>query len=247
MSHLIGLHESFPDLLRVQVTADACRLDFASPKTTFSSAPWLGGFQQQMRGVLNLKVSKDAELDLETGEPEPLDKTFPRVYREQGMAERTVGMMTAASMKSFRFRYELIEDFAFWIGVTAGLDNARRIGDKADDTELHFSKPLPAGTINLMLVTNAPLSQAAALEAFALMTEAKTAACYDRQIISRQTGGNEKQLATGTGTDATLVAIPEPSGQPEILYCGKHTLLGERIGECAYDILADTLQACLNS
>ena len=247
MTNLIGLHEYFPELLTVQVTEHFCRLDFAHPKTTFSNAPWLGGFQQQVHGLLNLKVSKEAELDLETGEPEPLDKTFQRVYRQQDIAERTVGMMTAASMKSFRFRYELIEGFAFWIGVTAGLDNARRIGDTADDSELHFSKPQPAGTINLMLITNAPLSQAAALEALALLTEAKTAACYDRQIVSRQTKENKKQMATGTGTDATLVAIPEPNGQPEILYCGKHTLLGERIGQCAYDILTDTLQACLDS
>ena len=249
MTNLIGMTESFPDLAEVALRESFCRITFARPMSTFSNAPWLGGFQPALNGLLNLKVSKIAEVERETGEPEPLDRTFTRSVQEQQLSGHWAGMMTAASMKSFRYQYEDVEGYSLLVCVTAGLNNARRVGDAADDPLLHFSpeQPLPVGTINLMMVTAAPLSQAAALEAFALLTEAKTAAGYDKGVGSPVSG----KTATGTGTDATLVAIPTLQQHtpvtPEILYCGKHTLLGERIGHCAYAILSDTLQACLDS
>lgn len=242
MTNLIGMTESFPDLATITVKEDYCRVSFSEPMDCFSNAPWLGGFQRSVNGLLNMKVAK-------TATPEPLDKTFARSFAEQGLSGAWAGMLTAASMKSFRYAYDIVHGYPLFICVTAGLNNARRVGDPADDTLLHDSTPqIPrtVGTINMTLATAAPLSQAAAMEAFALLTEAKTAACYDK-LVSSPVSGN---TATGTGTDATLVAFPSQNNTAalhrEILYCGKHTLLGERIGQCAYGILADTLQACLD-
>lgn len=254
--NLIGLQQSFDGLASVQITADYCRIDLHQPMTCFSNAPWRGGMQTGIQGILNLKVAKDAKPDPLTGEHEPLEHTFPRVVQELTMTMNSVGMMTAASMKSFRFHFETIQEYALLICVTSGLDNARRVGDPADDPGLHLTNtsgtpPLPAGTINMMMVTNAPLSQAAAIEAIALLTEAKTAACYDLGVPSRKlpfpNTEHTAKLATGTGTDATLVAIPQEHEGSAILYCGKHTLLGEKIGAGSYRILTDTLQACLGS
>ena len=252
----IGLQQSFDELACVQITEDYCRIDFYQPMTCFSNAPWRGGMQTGIQGILNLKVAKDAKPNPLTGEHEPLEHTFPRIHSELTMPTNSAGMMTAASMKSFRFHFETIQEYALLICVTSGLDNARRVGDPADDPGLHLSNTsgtpsLPAGTINMMMVTNAPLSQGAALEAMLLMTEAKTAACYDLNIQSRKLPFSSNQhttkLATGTGTDATLVATPQEHEGSAILYCGKHTLLGEKIGAGSYRILKDTLQACLES
>lgn len=237
---MIGLNERFGDLTHIHVSEDCCRVDFLHPMRCISNAPWLGGMSEQVRGLLNLKVSKAAELDPVTGEPEPISQTFQRSFDSLAISTPYAGMMTAASMNSFRCRYLSVQNHNLLCGVTAGLANARRVGDSADETTI--GQIHPPGTINLWLITDAPFNPAAQLEAFALLCEAKTAACYDKGISSEKSG----QTATGTGTDVTLVASRQ-SKAAAIPYCGKHTLLGEKIGGCAYEAVADAIQACLDA
>lgn len=237
---MTGLDLHIADLVHISVNASYCHWDFLQPLRCVSNAPWLGGFTDNALGLLNLKVNKTAELNLETGEPEPLETTFQRHMEQLQLKAPCLGMMTAASMNSFRYHHQTTGEYQVICGVTAGLANARRVGDRADDNAIHTIRP-PAGTINVALITNAPLTPSAQQEAFALICEAKTAACYDKHILSKKS----QQMATGTGTDATLIACKadEPIAIP---YCGKHTLLGERIGACAYHAVAQSLQACLD-
>ena len=231
---MIGLHKHWPDFLELQVTEYFAYIDLKKELVAISNAPLLGG-SQAINGILNYKVAKEAS------DPELL--LPPEIALQQQIAtlkltEPCLGLMTAASMKSFRFHYDIVAGYQLLFAVTVGLANTRRIGDSADYREIH-PQALPHGTINLMLITDAPLSPSAQQEGFALLIEAKTAACYDEKIISPISG----RPATGTGTDVTVIAARKATDT--ISYCGKHTLLGEKIGGGAYAVVVDALQGCL--
>lgn len=229
---MIGLHKSWPDFLDISVTENYSYIQLKQDLIAISNAPLLGG-QQNIKGILNYKVAKEPS-DSETLLPP--DITLQQKIAELGLVTPCLGLMTAASMKSFRFRYELIAGYQLFFAVTVGLANSRRIGDFADYQEIAPSA-LPSGTINSMLITNIPLSPAARLEGFALLAEAKTAACYDLQITSEKSG----KPATGTGTDVTVLASGQDSEM--IPFCGKHTLLGQWLGHAAYDAITASILA----
>lgn len=66
---------------------------------------------------------------------------------------------------------------------------------------------MPAGTINLLVHINNPLSVAAHIEAMSIAAEARTAAIIE---LGLTVGG---RAATGTGTDC--IAVSAPHGQTE--------------------------------
>ena len=235
---MIGLQKNIPNIGGFSVHQHCSILQFHTPLNCISNAPWLGGSSNTIKGVINLKVSETGNTD----EIPTIEQTFVKACRDNQLTGRFVGLMTAASMKSFRFSTKKFGDFSMVCAVTAGLANARRIGDTADFYETTVEK-LPAGTINIVFATNAPLSATAQLEAFALITEAKTAACYDANILSFKSN----KMATGTGTDATVVASAiEADNDLLIPYCGKHTHFGEQIGSVAYESISATIQGCLD-
>ncbi|PIE40611.1 MAG: hypothetical protein CSA49_07585 [Gammaproteobacteria bacterium] len=237
---MINISKSIPDIGHISAQPTHSYISFSQPLSCISNAPWLGGPVCPINGILNLKVAGNHP----TGKTPSIEQTITDACRQYQLQGRFVGLITAASMKSFRFRITTIENYTLVCAVTAGIANARRVGDRADDYELG-QQPRTVGTINIMFATNVPLSPAAQQEAFALITEAKTAACYDLQILSTQS----QKIATGTGTDATVVASAElatPGIDSVIPYCGKHTKLGELIGQMSYQAMADTLQGCLD-
>lgn len=107
--------------------------------------------------------------------------------------------------------------------VTAGVEtNAMRIGvDKADITSTceHFSK---SGTINIIVITNVSMSIGAMVQSIITITEAKVVALEDLDVRSSY---NPLLGATGTGTDAVIVAS---SGKGvKVDYVGGHAKIGE--------------------
>ena len=147
---------------------------------------------------------------------------------------RIVGMMTAASMNSFR-QVTLIDQGAEVIAlVTAGVSNAKRAGEPAEWRKIE-SRSHATGTINIIILTNAFLSQAAMVEAVMIATEAKAAALADLDIKSPQTG----RQATGTGTDA--VAVVSGFGPLQVRYCGKHVLFGEMLAAATIRAITQSL------
>jgi len=73
-----------------------------------------------------------------------------------------------------------------------------------------------------------PLTDEGLLEANAIATEAKTLALFDAGVKSRRSG----KLATGTGTDCTVITCPRPTwGKPSEPYAGKHTAIGAAVGD----------------
>lgn len=141
-----------------------------------------------------------------------------RLHRER--LTRAVGLLTSRRVTS---RVDLSTTEGE-IGVraiaTVGLGNALRAGDAP------FSGPV-AGTINVLVHVDAPLTDEGLLEASAIATEGKSAALFDALVKSRKSAA----LATGTGTDCTVVTCPRATwGKRPAPYAGKHTAIGAAIG-----------------
>ncbi|MDY0189763.1 MAG: adenosylcobinamide amidohydrolase [Desulfuromonas sp.] len=215
-----------PDV-SIEHCAQHVHIAFQTPLRVTSSAVLNGGVVYADH-LVNLKVHKDnicSELPSET---------LAKYATKCGWAGTTVGMMTAASMNSFRMAKHSEQGVDIVVLVTAGLGNARRIGDCAEYR--YIADPAATlGTINIVVLTSAQLSAAASIEAVLMVTEAKAAALQDAGIKS----AISNSIATGTGTDS--VAIVSGNGAPCVSYCGKHVLFGEILGRSVRATLADSI------
>ena len=137
--------------------------------------------------------------------------------------------MTGAQIKKIASATEKRGAMIVTAWCTAGCSNALRVGDPAS---VEATAP---GTINLIVLINQPITEAAMVEAIQIATEARVAAMLAVRVTSVRSG----KPATGTGTDCIVVAAPE---KPAVhFYCGKHTRLGELIGRAAYRSCARSL------
>jgi adenosylcobinamide amidohydrolase len=151
----------------------------------------------------------------------------------------TVAMMTAADVASGGFVTARRRGLAVSAWCSAGYSNALRVGDRATT----FSDQ--PGTINIAVAINRQVTSAGLAEALQLAVEARVLAVQQAQITSVRSG----LPATGTGTDCIVVAAADRSpGQSgsEIVYCGKHTVLGELIGRAVLKSCRIALKRCGN-
>jgi adenosylcobinamide amidohydrolase len=95
-----------------------------------------------------------------------------------------------------------------------------------------------AGTINVILLTNAALTDGAMARAVITVTEAKTAALQDLDVRSTYTPRNQ---ATGTGTDNVIVVSGKGLSKALRLTSG-HTKIGELIGFSTKIAVAEALK-----
>lgn len=205
-------------------------LEFSEPVNLLSSSVLNGGFCKASH-FFNTKV--DANFLGEKTEFEKPSVTLSTIAEANNWKGDAVGMMTAALMTSFR-RVKL-EKQGVWIEVfiTSGVSNARRAGDKADYQFMNEACE-KIGTINMIVLTNAKLSENSMIECIMMATEAKSACLQDLKVKSPVSD----EIATGTGTDSCAVA----SGiGPEVEYCGKHVLFGELLAKAVYRALKDSL------
>ena len=98
-------------------------------------------------------------------------------------------------------------------------------------------KPPKPGTVNILLLTNAKLTDGGLARAIVTVTEAKTAAFEDLRVPS--TLHHELQ-ATGTGTDSVIV-VSGTSG-PTVTYPGGHSLIGSMIGNAVHEAVMEALE-----
>ncbi len=205
----------------------AIHLEFQKEQAVLSSAVLHGGFTTA-RHIVNKRVfSKECHC-------ESPEETLMDFACKRGWHGTCVGMMTAASMDSFRMKKESVDGVDVLVLLTAGLSNARRSGDRAECREILPSYPA-CGTINIIAITSVALTQAAMVEASMIVTEAKAAALQDAGVLSPVSG----KIATGTGTDS--VAIVSSIRDAQVRYCGKHVLLGEVLGRLTYEALTDSI------
>jgi len=118
--------------------------------------------------------------------------------------------------------------------ATAGArSNAMRTGVDAGS---YVEGGEPAGTINIMVLSNIELSDAALARALITVTEGKTAALEDLKVASSYT---KNVQATGTGTDSIIVV--SGTAAPRATYTGGHSRIGELIGKATYAAVIEAL------
>ncbi|GLX76984.1 hypothetical protein tinsulaeT_03240 [Thalassotalea insulae] len=202
-------------------------LDFVKSHQVVSSAVFNGGMVQADH-IVNLKVAKDAITI------EPPEITLSHYCKNSAWHGKVVGMMTAASMDSFRLVKQSAEGVDIVALVTTGLSNVRRVGDRAEYRHIADSVN-EVGTINLIILTSAKLTDAAMIEALLIATEAKSAALQEAGILSPISN----KIATGTGTDA--IAVVNGHGEQQVSYCGKHVLFGELLGKAVFQAVTSSI------
>jgi adenosylcobinamide hydrolase len=201
-----------------------------APLRTLNSSVWGGGYGCH-RHLINRHV------------PKSYDCSDPAAEMEQYLAAQGIdasdacGMLTAAYVQDGGYAHssrqwgengirELLEVSAW---VTAGLGNTARTGDSQPLERLY------PGTVNIVIVADGCLTDAAMANAIITVTEAKAAVFQDLGIIVRDTG----RLATGTTTDAVLIAATG-RGNRVYTYAGSATVLGHLIGRTVYEAAYET-------
>lgn len=214
----------------VELTDQFLHVEFKESVRMISSAILNGGGQSADH-FLNTKV--DANFNGERTDFESPEITLQGIVDSKNWKGNCVGMMTAALMSSFRSIR--MERQGVWIEVfvTSGVSNARRAGDEADYQFMNEDCQ-KVGTINILVLTNAQLSDACMVECVMMVAEAKAACLQDLKVLSPVSG----LVATGTGTDSTAIACGTGS---LVQYCGKHVLFGEMLAIATYQAIHESL------
>ncbi len=233
---------SAPLVTRYLVKNGTLVIDLGAPKRILSSAPCGGGWRVA-RYVLNHQVaanplsSSNGPLAAHSDDAahESPSRALMRVARELGVHDPIVGLMTAVPMTQLVTSRR--ETRRWWVEcfATVGVTNAVRAGEPPLLSDA--SRDPEPGTINLIVVTNACLSPSAMVGASQVVTESKTGILRDHGVPS-WTG---QPGATGTGTDAVVVACSRHRGGDRLLYSGTHTELGAMIGQVVGDCMREGL------
>ncbi len=136
-----------------------------------------------------------------------------------------VTMLTSRNIARYEVAEAAVDDVKALCIVTLGLSNAERVGSRIDHQDKDW------GTINIAVILNQGLTEAAMLEASSIATQARTAAICDVHYAIN-TG-----FATGTGTDCVAIAAPKGT----TCFAGLHTAIGHAIGKSVYEAIASAL------
>jgi iron complex transport system ATP-binding protein len=205
-------------------------IDLEGQKRILSSAPQGGGLTLASY-VLNHQVEANPSSACNHS------KTFADPARclrklafSLGIHARTVGLMTAVPMTQLVAARAASDGLWVECFATVGVTNAVRAGEWPSQPS-HRDRPVKAGTINLILITNGSLSQAAMVGVVQVATESKTGVLRDHEVPSCH--GNME--ATGTGTDAVVIACRLRGLGSSHIYGGTHTVLGAMVGRVVAD------------
>ncbi|MCL5990266.1 MAG: adenosylcobinamide amidohydrolase [Candidatus Thermoplasmatota archaeon] len=193
------------------------KIEFPRPVRSISSAPFNGGFGYADTYV-NREVPKSYNSD-------PVVEIEKFLREEDISALHTVVTMTAVNVSTLEREKSVVGAYSMEIFLTAGFENAVSIGNRN-----HLF-----GTVNLCLVTDLPLSNAASVNLLQSMVEAKSQCMNDFEIRDRETG----KKAPGTSTDTVSIFIL--SEETSIKYAGRITEYGHHASELVYSALARSM------
>lgn len=215
------------------VAGDTLIIDLGARMRVLSSAPRGGGLRTA-RYILNHQVPSHPPGSHRDGTYEHPSRYLRRLAENLGVESDCVGLMTAVPMTQLVVHREARD--GLWIEgfATVGVTNAVRAGEPV--VRLH-SEEATAGTINLILVTNGCLAVPAMVGAVQVATESKTGVLRD-QAVPSWTG---LPGATGTGTDAVVVASARRGQGRWQPYAGTHTEIGSMIGRVVAECLLQGL------
>lgn len=190
-----------------------------------SSAPVRGGFCEA-NCIVNRRVPADYH------ESNPQRDTVRWLIRSGFDPEKTVALMTAAPTEDAVLTRAAGDGFCLTTLVTAGVGNAVRAGRPGllDDD---WWRP---GTINAILLVDGNVTESAMVGALVTATEAKAAALQDLKVMD-----NKGNVATGTSTDAVVIARLHRTGGKIHLYAGTVSPLGKAVARAVYDAVTEAV------
>lgn len=214
----------WPELL-IEKKQDYLLFRHSPPLETISSAVY-GGGMKRVSHFVNWKVPLDyASVDPTQLMEQKLDEWgYP--------ADHALGLQTAAYIHTVSIHEMIGDEFRIVCCVTAGVGNAARAGKKR--------KTFPAyqcSTINTFIFIDSSLTQAAMVNAIITATEAKAAALQDLAIFD-----DAGQVATGTTTDAIVIAVSQNAKYRTHQFAGAATSIGNAIGCLVYDALCEVVR-----
>lgn len=248
------------------------QIDAGSPLRTLHSSIWNGGYGAA-KTLINRQVNKRYSCE------DPVQE-MERFLRQEGVeADGCCAMLTAALVEgagfaSLRWRdcreaesgqsgagngaaeggrtgetYDPDDELAVCAWVTAGLGNAARAGAQQPLERIY------PGTINIILLIDGRLSDAAMVGAVLTATEAKAAVLQEMGIRAAAGGPEDKPggdetnaeppIATGTTTDAVLLAATDRDGRT-YEYAGTATRLGYLVGRSVAEALRTAVKRYLD-
>ena len=164
----------------------------------------------------------DAQVDKEYFHPDPVAHAR-EIARGLGLdPDAGVAMLTAADVS----RWTQADDEGVTVAATVGLGLPVRAAVPPEVAAREGAEP--AGTINVLVLVPAPLSDAALVNAVVTVTEAKAQALAEAGLP-----------ATGTSSDAVCVACPQPRGAEPEPYGGPRSLWGARIARAVHRAVAE--------
>jgi len=182
-----------------------------------------------------MKMHEEMQTRHELGGNVYVRKIQEKIAKDLGLKREEVALMsTAADMDNLAVVTKIFKPFVVTALVTAGAKtNAQRTGV---DEGTFIEGDEPKGTVNILVLTNARLTDGAMARALITITEAKTAAFEDLRIPSSYT---KTVQATGTGTDSIIIASGTTG--PKVTYTGGHNRIGELIGKAVYEAVIEAL------
>jgi adenosylcobinamide amidohydrolase len=190
-------------------------------------SPIHGGGMTRLRRIANIYVDRFYDCS------SPVEDVMGWLREWRYPIDTTAGLLTAVQLRHASVQEEKNEEAAVFCCVTAGTSNAARAGSAR--TTYPSYRP---GTINIMLMIDAKLSQAAMVNAIMTAVEAKAAALADLDVRDAENG----LVATGTTSDAIILGVSQSAASPvELVYSGTATHLGAMIGRTVYDGVKEAL------
>ncbi|HYA68010.1 MAG TPA: adenosylcobinamide amidohydrolase [Acidimicrobiales bacterium] len=190
---------------------------FAEPLRCVSSAP-LGGGLGVRHWVLNAQVPSDyGRLDPETH--------LEDLARTAGLEGPGIGLLTAVDVR----RWHSTDDEGVRVDATVGVthptwaasDDPPGVDNEPSGTVGGNAAGGRIGTINVVAVVPASLSDGALVNAVSTVAEAKAQALWDAGMA-----------ATGTASDATCVA--SAGGGPVVAFGGPRSTWGARLARAVH-------------
>jgi len=208
-----------------QVVGHTLVISLGGRRRVLSSAPQGGGYRAASY-ILNHQVEAIPRTNFRNPECLASPARYMRKLASRlGIYSGTVGLMTAVPIT--QLVTARVSSGRLWLEcfATVGVTNAVRAGEWPLRSYYQNRRAEP-GTINLILITNGNLSNAAMVTAVQVATETKTGVLHDHAVQSC-TG---KSVATGTGTDAVVIACRLRGQGPWHPYSGTHTVMGALVG-----------------
>ncbi len=215
---------------RFHVRGQTLVIDLEGRKRVLSSAPQGGGLTVASY-ILNHQVESNfSVIGNQTMAFRDPARCLRQLASHMGIHAPTVGLMTAVPMTQVVTARGVSDGLWVECLATVGVTNAIRAGEWPPEPFAGIRSGKP-GTINLILITNGSLSQAAMVGAVQVATEAKSCVLREHDVSSCQSGA----VATGTGTDVVVIACSLRGQGPFHVYSGTHTVMGALTGQVVTD------------